>query len=381
MNQPIPAGPDYAGASISSVLPSVAASLGADTPNPLDLPAADRACILMVDGLGTLQLKRYAGHAPYLARAMQQNFTSLSAVYPTTTAASLASFGTGLEPGQHGLVGYDVYDPDRDVVINQLGGWDPRTVAEEWQPHPTVFSKLPEHLEAVTVSMPQFADSSLTRAALAGTRFVPAQALSARFLAARTELAEPGRLVYLYANELDKVGHSHGPGTDQWLNVLEELDGEARRLAKSLPDQALLVATGDHGMVGVEETRRIDYSAQPELINGIAHTAGEPRFVQLHFAPEASPATRQATEDAWRAAYGHQAWVLTRDEAVAAGWFGRVADSVWPRIGDLIIAAYEPIALYDSRWVKPAAFEMAGHHGSPTKAERTVPLLRLHSPQ
>ena len=78
----------------------------------------------MVDGLGRSLLKQRSGHAPYL-RSLLDSGRTLTAAFPTTTAASLASLGTGLPPGQHGMVGYDVLDPAQDKVVNMLGNWDP----------------------------------------------------------------------------------------------------------------------------------------------------------------------------------------------------------------------------------------------------------------
>ncbi|WFP15462.1 alkaline phosphatase family protein [Citricoccus muralis] len=377
MSQPVPVGPAYPSRSLAAVLPSMGASLGAALPNTLRLPKVKTTCLLMIDGLGSALLKRYAGHAPFLSSAARD---TLSSAFPTTTAASLATLGTGLAPGQHGLIGYDVLDPDRGVVVNQLGGWDPGTVPELWQPHPTVFTRLAElGIEPVTVSRPNFAASGLTRAALTGSRFVPAKSLADRFSAARREAQDPGRLIYLYVNELDKIGHAAGPGSEAWLEVLEELDSAARRLAAQLPSGTGLLATGDHGMIDVPEAHRIDYSLEPRLIDGVQFTAGEPRFVQLHFADDASDAVRESTRRSWGRAYGDRAWVLTRAEAVDAGWFGPVDPRVLPRVGELIVAPFEPLALYDGRRVQPGAFEMVGHHGAPTKAEREVPLLRLAS--
>src|SRR5699024_1784614 len=116
---------------------SLAASLGTRASNTLKLPSAQSVVLLLVDGLGLEQLMASSAHAPFLrSRMLKQRSeqTELSTIYPSTTAAALASFGTGLAPGQHGIVGYDVYDPDRDTVINQLGGWDERTDPETWQP-------------------------------------------------------------------------------------------------------------------------------------------------------------------------------------------------------------------------------------------------------
>ncbi|MEO9248907.1 nucleotide pyrophosphatase/phosphodiesterase family protein [Citricoccus nitrophenolicus] len=400
---PAPAGPDYAGRSLTGVLTSAAAALGAaGFTNTLQLPRTRRAAVVMVDGLGKALLKRYAGHAPFLKSVLERDSATLQVAFPTTTAASLSSLGTGLAPGRHGLVGYDVLDPERDTVINQLGGWDPLTDPLAWQSHPTVFERLaatrPEApgpggapvsafddpgVEAVTVSLPAFETSALTTAALRGSRFVGARTLQARFQKAREELhaATGPVLLYLYLNELDKAGHQHGIGSEQWLYALEEIDGAARRLSTAVPKDTVLLLTGDHGMVDVPESGRIDYAELSGLVDGIRHTAGEPRFVQLHFAPDASAAVRENTTAAWHAAFGDQAWILTREQAIEAGWFGEVEARVAPRLGELIVAAHGPVALYDGRRVAPAAFEMVGHHGAPTRAEREVPLLFLQRPR
>ena len=43
--------------------------------------------------------------------------------------------------GRHGLVGYEVMDPDRGELLNELR-WHPDTDPLRWQPHPTVFQEL-----------------------------------------------------------------------------------------------------------------------------------------------------------------------------------------------------------------------------------------------
>ena len=72
---------------------------------------------------------------------------------------------------------------------------------------------------------------------------------------------------------------------------------------------------------------------------------------------------------------GDRAWVLSRDEAVAAGWFGPVEPWLAGRIGDVVVA---PAGAWrrrrhpgPSRW-SPRSI---GMHGSLTSADQLVPLL------
>jgi hypothetical protein len=377
----LPAAPAFGDRSVAEVLTSAAASLGVPGfENRLHLPPAKRVCVVLADGLGRNLLKQKSAHTPFLRSVMQSGQgrvpVALDSAFPSTTAASLASFGTGLAAGQHGMVGYDVLDPDQDRVVNMLGGWDAGVDPQQWQPFPTVFERAADHVDVTTVSLPQFSDSAMTRAALRGGRYVTATTSHARTAAAAEAMAgADGSLMYFYVNELDKAGHRHGCQSPQWEHQLEELDATVKRLSATLPAGTTILLTADHGMLDVPESQRINYSADPELIAGVRHTAGEPRMVHLYLEEQDNDAGRVRLLDAWRARFGERIWAFTREEAIAAGLFGEVRAEVVPRIGDVMIAAREPLAFYDTRRVRPTALDVVGQHGSLTRAEREVPLL------
>jgi predicted AlkP superfamily pyrophosphatase or phosphodiesterase len=377
----VPPAPAFGQRSIAEVLTSAAASVGVEGfSNTLALPAASRICVVLADGLGRNLLKQKSAHTPFLRTVMQAGQGAvpawLDSTFPSTTAAALASFGTGLAPGQHGMVGYDVLDPDQDKVVNMLGNWDAGVDPLAWQPFPTVFERAAESVDVTTVSLPQFSSSPMTRAALRGGRFVSATTPHARTAAAAEAMAGAGpSLMYFYVNELDKAGHRYGCQSEQWEQQLEELDATVKRLNASLPAGTTILLTADHGMLDVPEQQRIDYAAEPSLIEGVRHTAGEPRMVHLYLEDGVDEAGRDRLLEAWRSRFGDRIWAFTREEGVAAGLFGTLRPAVGPRIGDIMIAVRDALALYDTRRVRPAAMEVVGQHGSLTKAEREVPLL------
>lgn len=377
----LPAPPAYGERSIAEVFTSAAASLGVPGfDNRLKLPAAKHVCVVLADGLGRQLLKQKSAHTPFLRSVLQAGQgavpASLDAAFPSTTAASLASFGTGAPAGQHGMVGYDVLDPAQDRVVNMLGNWDDGVDPEQWQPLPTVFERAAGYVDVSTVGLPRFNDSALTRAALRGGRFLAGTTSHARTAAAAEAMAgAESSLMYFYVQELDKAGHRYGCQSPQWEHQLEELDATVRRLNATLPAGTTVLVTGDHGMLDVPESQRIDFSADAGLIAGVRHTAGEPRMVHLYLEDPADDAVRRRLLEAWRARFGDRIWAFTRDEAVAAGLFGEVRGAVGPRIGDVMIAARDALALYDTRRVPARALEVVGQHGSLTKAEREVPLL------
>jgi hypothetical protein len=192
-------------------------------------------------------------------------------------------------------------------------------------------------------------------------------------------LAQRGRrLVYLYWGDVDTAGHGHGWRSRPWQAEVRAVDAQLARLAAALPAGTLLVVTADHGMVDVPHASRLDIATRPELRRGIAMLGGEPRMTQLYCRDDAPAAVARIAARFADAVEG-RAWVVTRDQAIDAGWFGPVDDRIAPRIGDVLVAARDDFALVDSAATNEKALKLIGHHGSLTEAEQLVPLLTLRS--
>ena len=390
----LPAAPAYDGGHLRHVLTSAAAALGIDGfSNQLNFPESSITVVILSDGLGEANLAAHTGHARFLARAWRspQQARTLDTAAATTTASSLTSLGTGLTPGEHGMVGYDVFAPHLGRVVNMLGGWDPDVDPTSWQPHPTVLTAVEAAgANVLTVSRPQFRDSALTQAALRGGQFAGSSTIAGRFGLAADWIAQhrprsatmrqgpvPRLLVYLYVDELDKTGHSLGAGSAKWLTMLENLDAAAAQFSRQLKEryggQTSVLLTADHGMVNVAEHNRFDISAREDLLSRVRHTGGEPRMLHLYTEEGAAEQVR----DVWQQAFGDLVWAVTAEEAIVAGWFGPVQTTVRPRIGDVLIAARQDTAIFHTARTGTQPLSMIGQHGSLTEAERRVPLLEL----
>ncbi len=368
-----------AGPCLDRLLPAVATSLGVPglaKGGDRRLPPARRSVVVLVDGLGANLLARRGGHAPFMRGLLRdpQAAVTIGCGFPSTTATSMGTFGTGSLSGSHGLVGYEAYDPQAGAVFNELS-WEDGPDPHLWQPAPTVFEAAEAAGVRVTRVGPGFFDGSgLTEAALRGGRFVAADSLAQRVDATVRALhADERSLVYLYWGDVDKVGHVHGCDSWQWGEELESVDAQLARLAERLPAGTTMHITADHGMVDVPLEARPDLAEDRELDAGVRHVSGEPRCLQLHV-------TDGALDDVlatWRARLGEEAIVLTREDAIARGWFGRVDERVRPRIGDVIAAMTGTIAVVDSRRHRPLLRSLLGVHGSVTDDEVAVPWLTL----
>lgn len=377
---PPPAEPTPAGhgtpLGLVDVLPSVARSLGVDLPDAagrLPLPPAQRAVVVLVDGLGLELLRRRAGHAPTLRRALA-TAPDLECGYPSTTATSMGTFGTGTLPGAHGLVGYEVLVPEHDRLMNELA-WDDDVDPFRWQPGPTRFEQAADQGVAVTRIGPHFFDGSgLTNAALRGGRFVGAMGLDARVEAAARAARDGDRaLVYLYWGDLDKTGHVFGCDSPQWTAELERVDEALATLARTVPRGTRVYVTADHGMVDIPFAARLDLVDEPHLRAGVRHVGGEPRSPQVYCEPGAAERVARV----WCERLGVGATVRTREEVVAAGVFGGVRPEVLARIGDLVVTFTDGRAVVDSQRMRAELIALRGLHGSTTRDETAIPFLDI----
>ncbi|MEV4616307.1 nucleotide pyrophosphatase/phosphodiesterase family protein [Kitasatospora sp. NPDC049258] len=370
---PVPA---YGSGSLADLLPAVATGLGLPGfDSGLVLEPADRVCVFLVDGMGWELVRRHPEYAPFLTSLMAGS-SPITAGFPSTTATSLASVGTGTPPGRHGLAGYTVAVPGTGYLMNQLR-WQPPVDPVSWQPYPTVFEQVHQAGVATSqVSSPLFAQTPLTRVALSGGSFLGRTTGEERMDEAARWLADHDRaLVYTYVSELDGAGHRFGVDSDDWRMMLNTVDRLARRLAEQLPPRSALYVTADHGMIDIAPEDRIDFDEDWELSAGVALLGGEGRARHVYAVPGAAADVFTV----WSEVLGDRMWVATRDQAIAAGWFGPVVDDrVYHRIGDVVAAARDDIAVIASR-KEPGESSMIGLHGSMTPVEQLVPLLEVRA--
>jgi len=360
-------------ATLVDLLPGVLTALGvAGEQSRLALDLPPRVAVLLIDGLGSQLLAAHARHAPCLSELTPVP-AALSAVFPSTTAASLTSLGTGLPPGVHGVLGLTMRRPDGGLL--SALHWDAKEVDPlAWQPHRTAFERAAgAGVTAHAVGPRRFRGSGLNEAAFRGATPVGADS-PGELAAATVQVLATGRapaLVYAYHGDLDATGHREGCRSLAWRLQLEHVDRLVEQIVAGLVPGTALLVTADHGMVDVPAADRIDTDLRPELLAGVELLAGEPRARYVHTVPGAAADVLAV----WREVLGPEWLVCSREEAVGWGWFGQtVADPNPARIGDVLAVSGGSGAVVSSS-TEPVMSRLVGMHGGLTDAELSVPLL------
>ena len=364
-----PVVPAYHDACVTALVPALLEGSAAPAWLPAKVLQARQILLLVLDGLGWLQLRDRTEVAPTLTDMAGGPITTVA---PSTTAAALTSISTGLPPGEHGVVGYRIAvggssGPPHGEILNALrwstGNGDARRRHDPrlFQPCEMFGSQRPP-----VVTRAQFADSGFTAAHLSDTRlfgYADRVGLVDQVLGA---FAREEPFVYAYWDDIDRTAHEFGLA-ERYNDELAACDVMVAELLHRLPAGTAVVVTADHGQVHVGE-RLIHLPAEVTgLVDG---QSGEARFRWLHSRPGAASDLLAAAHQA----FDHVGWVRSVDEVVSAGWLGdRVTSTARGRLGDVAVVARDPVAFVDP--AEASSIELIGRHGSLTAAEMLVPAV------
>jgi hypothetical protein len=332
--------------------------------------------VVLVDGMGWHLLPQLVADAPLLASVAAGGagrLDELVCAFPSTTPTSLVSLGTGVLPGAHGVLGFTVKLPHSDRVLNHIE-WRDDPPPGRWQPVPTWFERLTRARVSARAVLPAaFIGSGLTGSVYRGARIRPATHADDYGEQLSDEIRAAPGLIYGYTGALDTAAHLFGIGSPQWHAAATYVDTLLRRLVESLPTDAVLLVTADHGGVNVAPEARIDIDANAQLAAGVRVVAGDPRVRYLYTKPGAAADVRAA----WSETLDGCAEVYSRDEAVAAGLFGPVRPQHLPRLGDVVVICTGQAAVLASAHEPPEVAGLIGLHGGVTAAEMAIPLMVL----
>ena len=340
-----------------------------ETIDSLSLGSAEnREVLILIDGMGQDAINKYGDQFPIFDELKQVK--KLYTNFPSTTATSLSTLGTGVLPGVHGMLGYTVRVPRSDNRLLNALKWDERVDPVMWQKVPTLFERAVSAGVSVThVAAKRYEGSGFTQAALRGAKYVGANGVDEMATAVSAALKPQPSFVYTYLNTLDSAGHSDGVGSDKWLTALQQVSEFITKVKQLAPAGTRIWVTSDHGMVN--STEQVILGQDNNLLENVTLIGGEPRARHIYIKEGAASETIAQ----WQEFFGNKARVLSKGSAIKDGLFGPVVtEDSHDRLGDLIAIANNDLILVDPARVREES-SMVGHHGGVTDIEVEIPLL------
>jgi hypothetical protein len=333
---------------------------------------AEHYIFVLVDGLGMNLLESAPESFIGSHVAME-----LQPVFPSTTAAALASLATGRWPAEHAAVAWWTHLPEAGLtatIMPFVERYSGRPLQEFGVTPESVFphgSRLAVYSRDVRSFLPaNIASGAFSSFASGGTPIdgYTTFAEGVDMVVRRIEAARGPTYTYLYTPSVDAAEHRSGPGSAEVAAQLAEKDAQVARLAAALDGRARIALSSDHGVMEVPDSGRNILRKGDALLELLdVPPSGEPRVPFFHV----REGWGERFEAAFRERYGDRFALLTVDEAERLELFGpgKLSSTARARIGTHIgITAEAAVLVYE-----PAAW-LRGYHGGLARAEMRVPL-------
>lgn len=317
--------------------------------------------------------------------------TPISALFPSTTAASVATMNLGVLPAEHACFEWNLYVPAYGETIQSLPfrplgvrqndlclekGYDPRAM---FSVHETIHQRLAAYgVRSLLFAHQSYAKGAVNQVFNAGAELYEYSTLAEVLTQLREAMATvKGKAWFnVYWGGIDHIGHGYGPGTPYFdaeiISFWATFDALLRNLNSP---NTLYLFTADHGHVGASlpDTYYINERI-PSLADCLAisptgkiiYPGGSSRDVFLHVKPE----RREEAFTHLTNALDGIAHVMTMDNAIGQGLFGPdgVGAELRRRLGDILVLPYDGHFVF---WREPGVIEndSSGQHGGLAPAE------------
>lgn len=355
-----------------------------------EIKAAQNVVLLVIDGMGVDALRLLKKDSPHNFLAKHHSAT-LTSLFPSTTAAIITSFYTGMAPGEHGFPAWYVYlkEVNKSVAILPFRTRDRkklRTNREKILFPKSIFADFPAETyfllkkklangtynkwlkgKAKKIGVPNF------RTLLSRTREILQKEANG------DKNSQNRKYLYLYWGEYDERCHYHGKEGKESREYLKMLDEEIKTFVrKAKGTNTLLLVVADHGHILAGKKRTICLNDHPLFTECLERVCcGEPRAVFCYVKPNC----RQKFEQYVKHQLGKYCTLHRTEELIQQGYFGLLPPHprLRERIGDYVLITKENYALrhYSNEKEKAKKSQFLSNHGGISEEEMLVPLVKM----
>ncbi|NOR45315.1 MAG: hypothetical protein GQ534_06980 [Candidatus Delongbacteria bacterium] len=383
--------PDYDGGSIVNLMSTISGCFDIDSKyselrnlSSDDLKKYDNIVTLVIDGLGYNYVKNTKDNL------IKDNVVSkITSVFPTTTAACVTSFATGLAPMNHGITGWFMkvkkdrkVFPSTTLLFNNRRtdkllteyGIDPKDVFIDY--------RLSKKVNNITVIHPEaINDSIYSNYMLEGAAKLTYKDFKGYFKVttqAVKKKSKTKKYIYSYLPNFDGVFHELGSKSKELKELYSQINVELGIFLKNIKGtNTLVLITADHGLTDSKVNSRVNINEYPEITDLLNFPlCGEPRAAYCYV----KRGKKEEFEKLVKAQLGHAVDIVQSKQMVKDGYFGlyEPTSAFKNRIGDYILLAKKNYVIKDFLPNEKVKFHMADHGGL-SEDEIFVPLCMFES--
>lgn len=337
--------------------------------------------LIVLGGMGTDMMERNLSPTSFLRRNFTENLTS---VFPSSTAAAMISYHTGVSPNEHGWLGKSLFFKEFCRTVDVFTNLDSYTktpvasanAAEFVMPYETVYRDIADSI--IGDVQPFTITNEKVNIAEKGNIHKTADTFERVCeLIKMICITNQNTFTYVQWNSPDDIAHKDGVTGEKTAATLKSINKQLEVLCKDLTD-TLVIVSADHGMKDITEEIKINYI--PDIMECLVI----PPFVESR--AEACFVKNDRRTDFERAFHNHLGndfILLSKNDILTKGILGggRTHPKITDFIGDYMICAIADKSVrYLTLNTKPKP-PHAANHGGLTEEEMTIPLIIIPTKQ
>lgn len=319
--------------------------------------------VILLDGMGKCIVDKNLSSNGFFHSNLAGTYTS---VFPPTTVAATTSIANGMEPCEHGWLGWDCYYPQIDknvtVFLNKETGTEEQAaaynVAWKYCGYESIVSKI----------------NQKGFLAYEATPFAEPYPDSFSKICDRIQklCRKPGKkYIYSYWNEPDHLMHEKGCYGNEAKDLILDLEQQVQQLCENL-ENTIVIVTADHGHMDSKGVALTDYPKLTECLLRLPSI--EPRALNLFVKED----KKIQFEKEFKREFGDKFLLWTKEEVLAKKIFGTGKEHSDFRnmLGDYLAIAVDDLSIYSTR--EEADF-FVGVHAGLTEDEMIIPLIIIET--
>lgn len=284
--------------------------------------------VILIDGMGSRILDRTLDQTNFL---MKNRHKEITTVFPATTTAATYSMMNGLNPVEHGYLGWYSYVAPINEIIMLFKGINKETqelsekyleAREKYFVNKTITDEINEKGQCKSRILFPFGEDKYND-------------LDDMLSIIKEECYQEGKkYIYAYDDELDYNMHEFGPDSPQVKDLIKIRNQKIEDLCHELKDTIVFVIA-DHGHIKVDNIFLKDY---PDIMNMLERTTSiEQRAVSFKI----KDGLHEKFEKRFNELFGDYFTLYTKDDIIESKLFGDGEENPLFRsaIGDYIAIA------------------------------------------
>jgi predicted AlkP superfamily pyrophosphatase or phosphodiesterase len=348
---------------------------------PSELEDFTNIILLIIDGLGHDFLKDSGANTIFnkFSRA------KMTSVFPSTTAAAMTTFHTGVAPHNHGVPSWFTYLRELGVISvilpMEIRGW-PHSIlnnqvkAKDILQHPSFYEKL--NVERHYVMPSHLVRTPYISEILGNTNQAGFRNLKEFFttITSIVKSSSQPKFICGYWPMFDAKAHGFGVNSKRCVKHLVELDKNFNIFMEKITEEASqsrIIITADHGLIDAPPEHVIHLEEHPALHSCLTlPISGEARCPFFYVRPSrVNQLEKYCLND-----IEHVGTLIKSEELIKNNLFGLFDPHprIFDRVGDYVLIMNKDYVLFD-KLLNEQQKSLIGNHGGLSSEEMHVPLI------